>query len=211
MTGSIETFVQKLQEEGVAAGRAEAVKIAEEAKAQAEKIIADAEAQAERTRDQARQQAEETLRQGRDELQLASRDALLRLRETIVAVLRTVLREAAEETLTDDEFLKALLHDVCVQYAASDAVRDWPVEIRVSDEKLKAAGEWALGEMRQRGREDWHSRIDLKGKLKSAGFEYNATGGMVEVTPESVAAVLGEMLSPRLREMIEKVIAEKGS
>jgi vacuolar-type H+-ATPase subunit E/Vma4 len=209
MAGSIETFVQKLQEEGVEAGRAEAAKILDETKAQADKIIADARAEAERIREHARQQSEQTLRRGRNELQLASRDALLQLRETIVAVLEAFLREAAVETLSDDDFLRALLHDICVQYAESDAARDWPVEIRVSEDKLKVATEWAVSEMKQRGDGDWRSRIDLKGKLKSAGFEYNATGGMVEVTPESVAAVLRDMLSPRLREMVDQVVAEK--
>jgi V/A-type H+-transporting ATPase subunit E len=210
MAGSIETFVQRLQEEGVDAGRAEAAKIVDQAKAQADKIIADAQAEAERIRKDAGEKGEQTLRQGRNELQLASRDALLRLRETIVAVLETVLREAAEQTLNDDGFLRVLLHDVCVQYAESDATGDRPVEVRVSEEKLKVATEWAISEMKQRGREDWQSRIDLKGKLKSAGFEYNATGGVVEVTPESVASVLGEMLSPRIRQTIDQVIAEKG-
>jgi V/A-type H+-transporting ATPase subunit E len=210
MAGSIETFVQRLQEEGVNAGRTEAGKIVDEAKAQADKIVADAQAEADRIREDAREKGEQTLQQGRNELQLASRDVLLRLRETIVVVLESVLRQAAEQTLNDDDFLRVLLHDICVQYAQSDAAGDQPVEIRLSDEKLKAATEWAISEMKQRGHEDWQSRIDLKGKLTSAGFEYNATGGMVEVTPESVASVLGEMLSARIREMIDQVIADKG-
>lgn len=210
MTGSIEAFVQKLQEEGVDAGRAEAARIVEEVKAQAEKIAADAEVQAERIRDQARGEAQRTIEQGQTELQLASRDVLLLLRETIVGVLETVLYRAAEEALNDDEFLRTLLHDISVQYAEADATRDAPVEVHVSDDKLKVVTEWAIQEMKRRGVDEPTSHIDLRGKLMSAGFEYNATGGTVEVTPESVAAVLGEMLSPRLREMIDRVVAEKG-
>jgi V/A-type H+-transporting ATPase subunit E len=210
MTDSVEAFVQKLQAEGVDAGRAEATRIVEQAKAQAEKIAADAEAEAERIREQARGEAQRTVEQGGAELQLASRDVLLRLRETIVGVLEAILYGAAEEALNDDEFLRTLLHDISVQYAKTDATRDGPVEVHVSDDKLKVVTDWAIQEMKRRGVDESASHIDLRGRLMSAGFEYNATGGTVEVTPESVAAVLGEMLSPRLREMIDRVAAEKG-
>ena len=84
-----------------------------------------------------------------------------------------------------------------------------PVEIHVSDEKLKVAAEWAICQMRQADGEQSRAHVDLRGKLESAGFEYKAAGGMVEVTPESVAAVLGAMLSPRLREMIDQALAPK--
>ena len=113
---------------------------------------------------------------------------MLRLREALVAVPDGVLHGAAEEALRDETFFRQLLHDVCVQYAELDARRDSPVEVRVSDEKLKAATEWAMSEIQRRDGQH-HLRIDLKGKLQSAGFEYNATGGTVEVTPESVLPV----------------------
>ena len=211
MADSIQDFVQKLQKEGVEAGRAEAAKLAEEAKARAEKTIADAKVQADRIVAQARKQAAELTEQGRNELQLAARDVLLRLRESILAVLEAVLGEAATETLNDDKFLAGLLHDICVQYAERDAVHDWPVEINVSAEKLKTAAEWAISEMTRRSGQDWRSRVDLKGKLKTAGFEYKASGGTVEVTPESIASVLSEMITPRLRELIGQVLDPKGS
>jgi len=208
MADSIQSFVEKLQAEGIDVGRAEAGKLVDDAKAEAAKIIAEAKAQAEGILEDARKQAEETLQQGRGELEMASRDALLRLRESLVDVLEAVLKDAAGEALGDPKFLAGLMHDICVQYAEKDAVRDWPVRVRVSDEELKAATEWALKEMRDRGRDDCHMRIDLKGKLKSVGFEYNATGGTVEVTPESVAEVLGGMLSPKLREMVDTVVGK---
>jgi len=207
MAESIESFVAKLQEEGVDAGRAEAAKITAKAEADAEKILADARAEAAGIIADAERLAERTVAQGTAELKIAARDAVLRLRETIVATLETVFRAGAAEALNDDHFLASLLHEMAQEYAKHDAIHDWPVTIRVSDEKLHMATEWAIREMTGAGREDWRSRIDLHGGLRSAGFEYTTSGGTVEVTPESVAAVLSEMIAPRLREMIDQAAA----
>lgn len=210
MAESIESFVAKLQAEGVDAGKAEAARMLEEAKADAEKIIADARDAAEKTAADAQEQAARTAAQGRAELKMAARDVVLRLRETITSTLEVVFREGAAEALGNDEFLASLLHDVAQEYAKQDAVHDWPVEIRVSDEKLHQATQWAIREMTGDDGSDWRSRIDLRGGLKSAGFEYATSGGTVEVTPESVAAVLAEMTTPRLREMLDQAAADKG-
>ena len=53
--------------------------------------------------------------------------------------------------------------------------------------------------------------IDLAGTLRQAGFEYNAGGATIEVTLESVVAVLSEMFSPRLREILATATAKEGS
>ncbi|HET6428943.1 MAG TPA: V-type ATP synthase subunit E family protein [Phycisphaerae bacterium] len=209
MAESIESFVAKLQAEGVEAGRAEAARIVEQAKADAEQIVAGARGEAEKIVADAQRQAERSVAQGKAELKMAARDAVLRLRETIAAALEVVFREGAAKALRDEQFLPSLLHDVAQEYARQDAIGDWPVHIRVSDEKLHVATDWAIREMTGVDGEDWRSRIDLRGGLRSAGFEYTTSGGTVEVTPESVAAVLSEMIAPRLRELIDQAVAEK--
>ena len=204
MADSVESFVEKLQKEGVDAGRAEAGKIAEKAKAEGEKVVADAKAEADRIIQAARTQAEQTLAQGRNELEMAGRDALLRLRQTIGDVLKTVLHAAAAEALSDDGFFADLLQSVVLQYAEKDAMGKGPVEIHVNADKLKVATEWAIRKMTEHGGEDWARRIDLKDGLQAVGFEYRVSGGTVEVTAESVAAVLAEMVGPQVREIIDQ-------
>ena len=196
MADSIQSFVRKLQEEGVQAGRAEAQKLMDEARQQAERIVADAKAQ-----------AQETLDQGREELALAARDVLLRLRQTITRALEAVLRQAAAERLADSGFLSKLLHDVVMQYAEKDAEGDSVIEIRVSDEELQGITDWALKEIAQEQNTKGH-RLELKGRLKTAGFEYSVGQGTVEMTPESIAAVLSQMIAPRLRAVIDEAAAQ---
>jgi len=57
MADSIETFVQKLQAEGVQAGRDEAQKLVDEARTEAEGIVAQAGEQAKRITSQAREKS----------------------------------------------------------------------------------------------------------------------------------------------------------
>jgi len=201
MADTIESFVEKLQQEGVAAGRTEADKLLADARAQAEKALAAAAAQAEKILADARTQAEQTVQRGREELQLAARDVMGRLKEAVASAVGAALAKGAADALRDKDFLASLIRDVVGQFAAQDAKGVWPIEVRVSDEMLKALSERALADAA--GRDDGASRVSLSGQLQAAGFEYDAAGGTVEVTGESIAAVLCEMIAPRLREMID--------
>ncbi len=203
MADTIESFVEKLQKDGIEAGQTEAAKLLDGARAEGEKTIADAKAQADGITSDARAEAERTVRQGTDELELACRDTLLRLHEAVMRSIRTILERAAQTQLKDKEFLANLVREVVVQYAGKDARGDRPIEVKVSDEMLDTLSAWAAGESAgQAGGPTMD--IALAGGLKSAGFEYSSAGGTVEVTPESVAGVLSEMVSPKLREMITK-------
>ncbi len=208
MVETIESFVHKLQEEGVEAGRAEARKIVEDAKVEAERILAEAREQADRIVKDAQAAAERDLQRGREELRLAARDALLRLRRAITEVLQAVIGRAAASSFSDKEFLQTLLHELVLQYARGDAEGHYPIEIHVSDDNLQTVTDWALRELSEHDGAA-RPRIDLKGGLKSAGFEYSTGRGTVEVTPESVCAVLSRMVTPRLRELIDQAAGQQ--
>lgn len=198
MADTIESFVEKLQKEGVEAGRAQAEKLLEDAGKQADALLADGRKEADQIVQQARAEAERMLRQGREDLALAARDVKLKLRHSIVQTLQTVLKTATTEVLGDRKFLAELIRQVVLEYARKDAEQAWPIEVRVNEQMLHGLADWILGDARK---EDIH--IELKDNLRSAGFEYSFSGGVVEVTPESVTAVLSEMLAPRLRELLE--------
>jgi V/A-type H+-transporting ATPase subunit E len=208
MADSIEAFVQRLQQEGVQAGRAEAQKILDEARAEAERAVSRAKEQAERILAEARAEAERTVSRGREELALAARDVLLQVRRAVTQALEAVLKRAAAGVMDDKDFLLKLLHDVVVQYARKDAAGERPIEVKVGDDVLEAATAWAARAIAAEG-QDADSRVRLKGALEEAGFEYSAGGGKVEVTADSVAAVLTQMISPRLRELIDQASGQK--
>jgi vacuolar-type H+-ATPase subunit E/Vma4 len=208
MADSIESFVNKLQNEGVEAGRKEAETIRADAQKEADRIVKEAEEKAEKIRQDAERDAEDTRQRGRTDLELAARDTVLRLRETLNRALRTVLVRGTEESLRDTDFLKGLIHDVVMQYAQADQEGKTSVEVRVSDEAIDDLTEWCRQQLAPEA-QDAGAAVDIKGTLAEAGFEYQVQDANVEVTQTSVVETLQDLVSPRLRDMLAKATEEK--
>ncbi len=203
MADSIEAFVSKLQSEGVEAGKKQAEAIRAEAQEQAGRIVREAEQKADKIREDAKREADEARQRGQTDLQLAARDTILRLRETLGRALQTVLVRGTDQALGDAEFLKGLIHDVVMQYAQADREDETRVEIRVSDEVKDQLTEWCRHQLAPEA-EQAGAAVNIKGTLAEAGFEYQVRRANVEVTQTSVVETLQEMVSPRLRDMLAK-------
>jgi len=206
MAGTIEAFVDQLQADGVQAGQAAAEKIRAEAEQQAERLIAEAQAKAKAIIAEAEAQIEKTRERAETELRLATRDALIHLQETLSRALRGVLAGAAQEQLSQAEFLGKLLRDVVMQYARADSECAGSVTINVSEEMRHQLTHWAIQAL-HKDLEGTGTNVDLHGKLAGAGFEYRVSGGTVEVTVDSVVEILSQMVSPELRALVARAAA----
>ncbi|MFP3937360.1 MAG: hypothetical protein ACLFVW_03385 [Phycisphaerae bacterium] len=206
MAETIESFVQKLQQDGVEAGQAEAEKIRAEARDEADRIVADATSRAESIVEQANQQAEDRRRKTETELALAARDSVHRLREALNRGMKAVVARGVGQKLSDVEFLGEVLHELIVMYAQSDIDRKEGIEINLPPETRDKLVQWALNEIGQDALDAMHIGVDLKGKLKTVGFEYTVSGGTVEVTRESVVETLAEMISPELQRLLAEAV-----
>jgi hypothetical protein len=209
MADSIESFVTKLQNEGVEAGKKEAEKIRAEAQEEADRIVKEAEQKADKIRQDAERDAEDTRQRGQTDLELAARDTVLRLRETLNRALRTVLASGTQEALRDTEFLKGLIHDVVMQYTQADQEGKTTVEVRVSDEAKDQLTEWCRQQLAPQA-QGTGAAVDIKGVLSEAGFEYQVQDANVEVTQASVVETLQDLVSPRLRGMLAKATEQQG-
>jgi len=207
MADSIESFVSKLQDEGVEAGKKEARKIKDDARAEADRTIHEAREKAQEILEQAEQQAKEARERGQTDLRLAARDTVLCLRETLSHVLRTVLLTRTGEALGDVEFLKGLIRDVVMQYAQAEREGRTTIDIRVSDDVRDRLTDWCRQELQPRA-DGGGTTVNLHGALAEAGFEYQVQGANVEVTRASVVETLSDLVSPRLREMVERAAEE---
>ncbi|MFP4356356.1 MAG: hypothetical protein ACLFUJ_14655 [Phycisphaerae bacterium] len=201
MAQSIESFVSKLQEDGVQAGEKKARQIQDDAARQAETIRTEAQAQAEKTIAQAQAEAESIVSRGRTELQLAARDTVLKLRETLSVALQAVLATATEDALNDPEFIKTALTEITRQYAENDAKGNPAIQVSLSKDMQEKLGDWAIDQLDQ--------KVDIQGVLNQAGFEYKATGANVEVTTDAVVESLSQMVSARLKDVLNQAMAEK--
>ncbi len=208
MAESIETFVAKLQNEGVEAGRQEAQTIVSGAKTEAERIVADAQAQADKIIARAKAGAENLLSRGRTELSLAARDAVLRLQETLSKSLQAILRYQAGEILQDVGFLGKVLHELILLYAKDELAAKGGITFNVSPELREKLADWALKEIGQDRLDDIGVHMDLHGTLASAGFEYSVTGATIEVTLDSVVETLTALVGPELRKVLETAAAD---
>lgn len=209
MTETIESFVAKLKTEGVEAGQKQAEQLKQEAQQEADRVVAQARQDAEKIVADAQAEAEKILARGRTELELAARDATLKLRESLVRALEGVLNAAVREPLNDVEMLKQLLDAIVMRYVDADIKGVGAVKIDLAPELSHQLADWAIAKV--------HSAIDCKGcsvdlksTLRQAGFEFNITGATVEVTQESVVDTLKGLVSPKLRDLFDKAAAGRG-
>jgi vacuolar-type H+-ATPase subunit E/Vma4 len=208
MAETIESFVAKLQAEGVEAGRQEAERLSQEADKQAQEIVRQARREADKITADAKAEADDTLARARTELELAARDATLRLQEALGRALAALLHQQVRQVLEDDDFLGRCLHDIVMIYVKADFEQREVLKINVPAEMREKLISWALKEIGQVNIEKVRPAIDLKGTLADAGFEYTVAGSTIEVTRESVVEMLMELVGPGLRDVLQKTAAE---
>jgi len=208
MADTIESFVAKLQAEGVQAGEQEARKIRAEAEQQAAEKLQQAQARAEKIIADARSQAEGLLAKAGTQLDLAVRDAVLGLKEALSKALEAVLAPDIGEKLTDVSFLGPVLHDLILLYAKADLEGKTGISINVPPEVYSKLVAWAMGEI-HKSSEHPSASVDLHGMLSAAGFEYSVSGATIEVTAASVVEMLKDLVGPELRATVDRAIAQQ--
>jgi V/A-type H+-transporting ATPase subunit E len=212
MAQTIDSFISRLRAEGVEAAKKEAEEIRRQAQQEADEIVRNAKAEAQRILQEAERQRSITLERTRTDLELAARDVLGHLRVTLNRALTAILEEAAAAAFADPEFLKNLILQVVKEYAAAEVRGQAPLSIRVPEGMEAQLREWILTQCRQLGGESGGAQFvpSVAGVLSKAGFEYKISSGTVEVTPESVVNLLGEILTPELQAIMERAIKAQG-
>ncbi len=207
MAETIEEFVARIQTDGVEAGQKQADQLLATARAQAEQVLADARAQGDRILADARAAAAAEKDRSQTELRLAARDTVLKLRRTLVHAVERVLAQAAEAKLTDKDFVADAIQRLVEAYSAADAGAA-TARVAVAPELQKQLADWALQQVARPGEPPAKGGFDLVGTLREAGFEYRIGGSAVEVTQNSVVEALKELVSPRIREILDQASGE---
>jgi V/A-type H+-transporting ATPase subunit E len=203
MPQNIESFVKTLESEGVDAGKKAAEKIEADAREQADKIIAEGKASAEQIIAEARAEAEKIKARMHSSLELATRDVIFMLREKLSQQLNTLLSWNVGKALNDEETLAKILRVVIPAYAKADAEKELATEINVPKDLKNGLLEGAIRELTDSLR-DKNIQVNVRQNLAKAGFEYKIRGSTVEVSTESVTALLAEMIDPELQQFLEK-------
>ena len=209
MPESLESFVKKLQSEGVEAGKVAAEKIRKDARREAEKILADAKAGAEQIVAKAESDAKRQLSRAQDELELAVRDAILKLGEALGDVLSAMLAGRVEKKLSEPDYIGEIMREVIIAYAGADAAQAPRIEINIPETMRDKLKDSALDDL-FRNLQGNPDSLDLKFTFSKPGFEYKIHGATVEVSPDSVSELLSEMLNPDLQDIIADVVGKLG-
>ncbi|MFO7901465.1 MAG: hypothetical protein ACQESR_09125 [Planctomycetota bacterium] len=201
---TVQSFVEKLRNEGVEVGQREADRLRAEAEQEKQEILAKARAEADNIKSNAQAEADSILEKSKHELELAARDAALTLKDSLERALQAIIAKPVQEELSRPEFLQQVIKEVVSKYAEADIAGQTTVSINLSPDLAKKMEQWAINEL---GRAcGGGGEVDVKGTLKEAGFEYTFSGGTVEVTAASIVETFGGMLSQKLRDTLTRAM-----
>lgn len=198
----LQELTQKLYNEGLEKGRAEAERLVAEAKEQAAKIVADAKAEAEAIAKAAEMRADDIAKNAMTEITLAGRQAVSKIKtELAEAVIMKSAGAAVKAATMDAEFIKSMLLAVAQNWNSSTVdvslVALLPEERRA---ELDAAIANSAAECAKAGLEVGYSK-----EVKS-GFKLGEKNGgyYISFTDESFDALLKEYLREKVSNMLFK-------
>lgn len=108
-SSGVEALIERLKEEGIAAGRKKAESIVIDAEKRAEWIIKEAQLEAQSLVNEARAEAEAMKAAGEDALKLAARDVFLQLRDTLLGSFSQEVTRVVGKQMAQKDFLEKLI------------------------------------------------------------------------------------------------------
>jgi V/A-type H+-transporting ATPase subunit E len=198
----LQELTQKLYNEGLERGRAEAERLVAEAKENAAKIIADAKAEAEAIAKAAEDRADDIAKNAMTEIALAGRQALTKIKAEIAeAVIMKSTGAAVKSATVDAVFVKDMLLAVANNWTSSTVEVSLkallPEEKRAELDAVMQANAAALAKA---GIEVGYSK-DVK-----TGFKLGEKNGgyYIAFTDESFDALLKEYLREKVSNILFK-------
>ena len=129
-SSGVEVLIQRLRQQGVAAGNTARDEITSKAEQEAARILKEAREQADKLVEDAREEVDRLQKAGEDALRIAGRDSVLRMRETVTTYFEERVKRLASTELEDPEFLRKLIIEV-TKRVRDEAAADEADEIEV--------------------------------------------------------------------------------
>lgn len=206
-SSGVQELVQRLREEGVAAGRREAEQIVAAARAEASRILEDARQEAEAVTRATHATVETERQAARAALDLAWRDAMLQVREQLEVVFVRRLQSLIASSLREPEVLVELVVDALRHALVADQSPDraqlMVPESSAQDPEATHALDTLAATL---ARDVLQGGVELVREQRAgAGVRIRLAERGIElaVTDETLAALLLERLLPRFRALFE--------
>jgi len=216
----VEALIQRLRDEGVEEGKNQAEQMLQEARQKSTTIREQAKQEAKDIVENARKEAEALKAAGRDALELAARDAHLKLRELVMDRFSDEVRRLVGKVMQPEPFMEKLILQV-VGRARDQIGLDKQDRLHIKlpenlidiDDLRKNPEELKEGTLA-------HFVLSVMASLLREGITYqpagDVTGGLkvylqdgdveVDLSDEAIASVLLEHLQPRFRALLEGIV-----
>ena len=219
-SSGVEALIERLREQGVDAGRAEADKIVVEARRRAAQIIHEAETQAAELVESARQETRMLQTGGEEALRIAMRDTVLRLKGELTGRFSAEVRRLIAVAMDQESFLKQLILAVAGR-AREEAGVDSGEAVQIQlPRALVGLEELRRNPLELREGSLSHFVLSLAGNVLAEGVTFGVTGDdargiclylkdkdvTIDLTDEKVAALLLQHLQPRFRAILEGTV-----
>lgn len=219
-SSGVEALIERLKEEGIAAGRKKAESIVLDAEKRAEWIIKEAQLEAQSLVNEARAEAEAMKTAGEDALKLAARDVFLQLRDTLLGSFSQEVTRVVGKQMARKDFLEKLI------LALAGRVRD-KTGIDSNRQVVIQLPEDVIGveELRRNPeelREGALTRLtaSIAADLLREGVKFEVSddlsGGLlikleednivIDFSDKAVAALLLDHIQPRFRALLQGII-----
>jgi len=219
-SSGVEQLIERLREQAIKTGQAKAEDIVTDAQKRAAWLIAEAEQEAKNIVKTAQAEADAIRDAGNDALNLAARDVLLRLRDTLLGSFSQEVRRVVGEEMTDQDFMQRLILALAGQVREKTGLDEHQhvtlllpetvigvEELRQNPEELKngvlsQVSAAIAGDLLRKG-----VQFEMDDELKAGlmiRLEDNAM--LIDFTEEAVATLLLKHLQPRFRALLQGIV-----
>ncbi|MGR9044957.1 MAG: hypothetical protein ACU83N_06665 [Gammaproteobacteria bacterium] len=219
-SSGVEKLISRLRDEAVNAGQAKAEDIVVNAQKRAEWIVEEAELEAKQLLEKAHSEAEAVKSAGLDALQLAGRDALLKLRDTLLGSFSQEVMRVVGKQMAKEEFIQQLILALAGRVREKtglDANREiifqlpedaiGTEELRKNPEELKQG---ALSQLTAAIASDLLRegvRFDVSDEIRGGLIVKLVDNNMtIDFSDEAVATLFLEHLQPRFRALLQGIV-----
>lgn len=219
-SSGVEALIERLRQDGVEAGQAEAENIVGDAQKHAERIIAEAQSHAEQIVEAARAEAEKIDNAAQDALKLATRDAILKLRDMLLSSFSEEVGRVVGVQMADREFMAKLILTLAGQVRDKTGLDDSNHVLLQLPEKV--FGIDALKKTPEELKEGTLSHLtaaiaaDLLRNGVTLSVSGDLSGGLfiklideemvIDFSDKTVAALLLEHIQPRFRTLLQGIV-----
>ena len=214
-SSGVQELIDRLRTEGVTKGEGEAEALIKQARKQSMEILDQARKEAEEITAKAREEGKRVRESGEEALRLASRDAILKLKEAFHQEFENRVRQLVSYRLKDQTFMERLILEIAGRSVPKDDGQ--PMELLLpSDEVTPEDLEGGPGDVKEGTLS--HFVLGLAGDVLREGVTFgvsdDADTGVkvrlleedveIELTDETITDLLMQFMLPRFRAILEQ-------